>query len=107
MEYTGCGNSEHRGLNARVEYCPDCHLAQISLRKYAGSRKLKRACHTQDLGKNAQLQQPLFFTYCDVNHECQAMSELCVDPLWYGEQPIATAKYFFKKKFKALKYSIN
>jgi hypothetical protein len=30
------------------------------------------------------------------------MSELCVDPLWYGEQAIATTKYLLKNKFKAL-----
>jgi hypothetical protein len=34
IEFTGCGNSEHRGLNA-VEYCSDCLLAQISLRNGA------------------------------------------------------------------------
>jgi hypothetical protein len=28
MEYTGCGNTEHKGL----QDCLDCHLAQISLR---------------------------------------------------------------------------
>ncbi len=28
-----------------------------------------------------QLQPPLFFTFCDVYHHCQAMSEFCVEPL--------------------------
>jgi hypothetical protein len=41
-----------------------------------------------------------------LNYKCQAMSELCVEPLWYGEQPNATvelyATYLFKNKFKAL-----
>jgi hypothetical protein len=40
MEYTGCGYSEHSGLKARVEYCPDFHLAQISVRKGAGEHVL-------------------------------------------------------------------
>jgi hypothetical protein len=39
-----------------------------------------------------QLPLPLFITFCDVNHQCQAMSELFVERLWYGEQPIAIAK---------------
>jgi len=33
IEYTGCGNTEHRGLKARAP--PDCHLGQTSLRKGA------------------------------------------------------------------------
>jgi|688.fasta_scaffold2221839_2 hypothetical protein len=33
IEYTGCGNTEHRGLKA-IEYFPDCHLAKIVLRKH-------------------------------------------------------------------------
>jgi hypothetical protein len=59
---------------------------------------LKRAYPTQDLSKNAQLQAdvnysyPLFFTFCDVDRQCQAMSELCVEPLLYGEQPNAVAR---------------
>jgi hypothetical protein len=46
----------------RLEYCPDWHLAQISLRKGAGSMfctvmiAYNKGCHTQDLSKNAQLQ---------------------------------------------------
>ncbi len=39
IEHTGCGNTEHRGLKAR-EYCPDCHLAQISWRKGAAEHVL-------------------------------------------------------------------
>ncbi len=34
MKYTGCGNTEHRGLKAK--YCPDSHLA----RKGAGEHVL-------------------------------------------------------------------
>jgi hypothetical protein len=34
IEYTGCGNTEHRGR--KEESCPDCHLAQISWRKGVG-----------------------------------------------------------------------
>jgi hypothetical protein len=46
---------------SRLEYCPDCHLAQISLRRGAGEHVLHcdgslRACHNQALIKNAQLQ---------------------------------------------------
>jgi len=29
---------------------------------------------------------------CDVNHQCQTMSELCVEPQWYGEQTNAIAR---------------
>ncbi len=41
-----------------------------------------------------QLQLPLFFKFCDVNWQCQAIffSELCVEPLRYGEQPNAIAR---------------
>jgi hypothetical protein len=39
IEYTGCGNTEHRGLKAK-KYCPDCYLAQISLRKGVGEHVL-------------------------------------------------------------------
>jgi hypothetical protein len=62
MENTGCGNTEHRG--------PDCHLAQINLRKGAGGHSLlcdgslKRACRTQGLSKNAQLQATVNYRYC-------------------------------------------
>jgi hypothetical protein len=38
MEYTGCGNTEHRGLKAKV--LPDSHFAQISLRRGAGEHVL-------------------------------------------------------------------
>jgi hypothetical protein len=38
MENAGRGNTEPRGL--RLEYCPDCHLAQISLRRGAGEHVL-------------------------------------------------------------------
>jgi hypothetical protein len=39
MEYTSCGNREHRGLKA-IECCPDCHLAQIRFRKGMGEHVL-------------------------------------------------------------------
>jgi hypothetical protein len=39
-----------------------------------------------------QLKLPLFFTFSDVSHQCQAMSELCVEHLWYGKQPNAIAR---------------
>jgi hypothetical protein len=71
------------------------------------------------LSKNDQLQANVF-KFCDVNHQCQAMSELCEEPLWYGEQPNTCARQLnvcctlFKNKFKALKtllksaeYTIN
>jgi hypothetical protein len=38
MENTGRGNTEPRGLKARV--LPDCHLAQISLRRGVGEHVL-------------------------------------------------------------------
>jgi hypothetical protein len=57
----------------------------------------------------------LFFTFCDVNHQCQAMSELCVEPLWYGGQTDAIARQLnlcyiytvFKKKKKSSKLYIH
>ncbi len=80
-----------------LEYCPDFHLAQISMRKGAGEHVL---CYDGSLKGLAipspvfeqkcsvlsycQLQLSLFFTFCGVNHQCQGMSELCVEPLWYG-----------------------
>jgi hypothetical protein len=39
-----------------------------------------------------QTQLPLFFTFFDLIHQCQAMSEFCVEPFWYGEQPNAIAR---------------
>jgi hypothetical protein len=66
MENMGRGNTEPRGLS--LEYCPDCHLAQISLRRGAGEHvlhcdgRLRRACHNQGLSKNAQLQAILSTT---------------------------------------------
>ncbi len=39
MEYTGCGNAEHRGL--KVEYCPVCHLGLITLKKGVGEHVLQ------------------------------------------------------------------
>jgi hypothetical protein len=61
-----------------------------------------------------QLQLPLCFTFCDVNHQCQDMSELCVvEPLWYGEQPNVIARQLdfcyilISNKFKALNTLLN
>jgi hypothetical protein len=48
MDYTGCGNTEHRG-----------HLSQILLEKrcrWACFALWWKACHIQGLSKNAQLQ---------------------------------------------------
>jgi hypothetical protein len=62
----------------------------------------------------AQLQDTVNCNFlCDVNHQCQTMSELCVEPLWYGEQPIAIARqldsliYLYTNKFKALNTLLN
>jgi hypothetical protein len=38
MENTGRGNTELRGQ--RLEYCPDCHLAQIRLKRGVGEHVL-------------------------------------------------------------------
>ena len=88
----------------RLEYCLDCHLAQISLIKGSGEHVLhcdgslkglaiprfEQKCSAASI---CQLQVlPLFLTLCDVNHQCQAMSELCVELLWYGEQISAIAR---------------
>ncbi len=47
------------------------------------------------------------FTLCDVNYQCQAMSELCVETLWYGGQTDAIARqlnlcyiFYYKKSAK-------
>ncbi len=86
MECTGCGNTEHKGLKD----CPDCHLAQISLRKgrrwtsFALWWKLKDLPYPGfkqkcSAASHSQLQLPMFFTFCIVNHQCQAKSEPCVE----------------------------
>ncbi len=59
-----------------------------------------------------QLKLKLFITFCDVNHQGQAMSELCVEPLIYEDQPNAIASWvyatdLFKNKFKALNALLN
>ncbi len=54
-----------------------------------------------------QLQLTLFFTFCDINHQCQAMSELCAEPLWYGGQTDAIAMLHICFKFKALHTLLN
>jgi hypothetical protein len=54
----------------------------------------------QELSKNAQLlvtvycqlQRPLVFEFCDVNPQCQVLSELYVEPQWYGEKPNVIAR---------------
>ncbi len=42
---------------------------------------------------------------------CQAMSELCVEPLWYGEQENAIARisdtYLFENMFRAINTILN
>ncbi len=51
--------------------------------------------------------------FSEVNHQSQAMSELCVEPLSYEEQPKAIARQlnfgytFIKNKFKALNTLLN
>jgi hypothetical protein len=109
----GCGNTYHRDLKDRVLPClPSC---PIGLRKGAGEHVLNCDGSLKWLALSwvgqrcsaasyCQLQLPLFFTFCDINHQCQAMSELCVEPLWYGEQPNAISRQLnlFKNKFKAL-----
>jgi hypothetical protein len=58
-----------------------------------------------------QLKLRLFFTFCHVNHQCQAMSKFCVEPLWYGGQTLPGiwiyATYLFENKFKALHTLLN
>ncbi len=60
-----------------------------------------------------QLQLPMFFTFCDVYHQCQAMSELCLDPcsMESSQMPLPGcwiyAAYLFKDKFKALNTLLN
>ena len=49
-----------------------------------------------------QLQLPLFFTFCDVNHQCQAMSELFVEPLWYGGHGIQGESFGFYLRPKCI-----
>ncbi len=67
MEYTGCGNTEYRGLKAIVlPWLPSC--SDKLEKKCAWSCfvlwwKLERACHTQGLSKNAHLQ-------ATVNYSC-------------------------------------
>ncbi len=43
--------------------------------------------------------------------QCQAMLELCVEPLWYGEQENAIARisdtYLFENMFRALNTILN
>ena len=79
--------------------------ASFDIKSLVGSHtdavmELKRASHTQSLSKNAQLQATVNYSclcslHCVIlisNHQCQAMSELCLEPLWYGEQPNAIAR---------------
>ncbi len=59
------------------------------------------------------LQLPLIFTFCDVYHQCQAMSELCLDPCGMESSLMPFpgcwiyAAYFLKDKFKALNTLLN
>jgi hypothetical protein len=34
----------------------------------------------------------VLYIFCDVNHQCQAMSKIGCEPLWYGEPPNALAR---------------
>jgi hypothetical protein len=63
MKNTGCGNTEHRGLKA-IEYCPDCHLAQISLRKGAGEHVLLSAGSLKGLAIPRVEQKCSAASYC-------------------------------------------
>jgi hypothetical protein len=57
------------------------------------SRNRNRNSRIQGLSKNAQLQATVNCScICSLhdmmfNHQHQAIPELCVEPLWYGEQP--------------------
>jgi len=101
IEYMGCGNTEHRDLKARalpwLPSCPNeleerfggaCLNCDGSLKGLA----IPRDSAKMSAASYCQLQLPLVFTFCDVNHQCQAISELCVKSLWYGEQPNAIAR---------------
>jgi hypothetical protein len=94
IEYTGCSNTNTDAL--RLEYCPDFHLAQISLKNGASEHVFycdgRLTGHTQGLSKNAQLQ-------ATVNCSCLCslpflilISELNVEPLRYGEKQNAIAR---------------
>ncbi len=67
MEYTGCGNTDHRGLKARVlpwlPSCPDELEKRCRWACFVLWWKLKRARLTQGLSKTAQLQ-------ATVNYSC-------------------------------------
>ncbi len=111
----------------RLEYCSDCRLAQISLRKCAvkhvlhcdGSLKgLARLPYPGFEQKSSAtiyclLQLSLVFKFCDVKHQYQATWELCVEPLWYVRSHIPLpsswiyATYSLKNKFKALNNLLN
>jgi hypothetical protein len=80
----------------RLEYCLDCHLAQISWKRGVGEHVLH--CDGSGLSRNAQLQVTVNYSclcslhFLMLNHQCQVMSELCVETLWYGGQTDAIAR---------------
>jgi hypothetical protein len=74
MEYTSCGRTEKRGQKARAR--PDCHLAQISLRKDAKKCGL----------------------HCDGNFKGLAIPTVCAQQL---PGSLNSAAYFPKIKFKS------
>jgi hypothetical protein len=112
----GCGNTEHRDLKARV-----LRAALIAILPTG-----EHVLHWDGSLKGLAIPSPrvwakmlscrllsitaAFVLCCDVNHQCQAMSEPRVEPLWYGEQPNVIVRqlnlcniFILKKKFKALK----
>jgi hypothetical protein len=72
-----------KGAGEHVLLC-DGRLKELAIPKAEQKCSDASYCQLQVL--------PLFLTFCDVNHQCQAMSELCAEPLWYGEQTNAIAR---------------
>ncbi len=66
MENTGRGNTEPRGLKARVlpwlPSCPDLLERRCGWACFALWWKLRRACDNQGLSKNAQLQATVIYS---------------------------------------------
>ncbi len=72
MDYTGCGNTEHRGPRSRALHwlptCPDFAWEKVPRWAcFALWWKFKKACHTQGLSKNVPVQATInysaFFLY--------------------------------------------
>ncbi len=93
IEYSVCDSIEQRGLKASTPYC---HLAleeRCEGSCFAPRWKLRRTCYTQGLSKNAQLQATVNCSCISSLHDVMlitniyhAMSELCIEPLWCGEE---------------------